>query len=293
MRPIITLGDGTEVLETTGDVDAFKYGGGVLYLSPRRKDAYWEFWPEREEGTKNYRVFTAPIPENVIEFYEPDVNELCKFADIDRQKVRRLSRSKKVKDRLEIVMAIADVYGPSRVDPDHDPEILTLWDLKHRWGCVFGSGIEETPAIEADDYIVRKSKNDTYESGCVDGTYFGRFGTYKDALCAVANHIEKVGSWESNVMREHSPGKLELVIWDPQEFMGKLEPRRGRLPVAAWRLAMKKYADDERLKNAIRKRNSKQKSTMKKRRRAAQRISQENRIERARAMKRSMEETYG
>lgn len=292
MRPIITLEDGTEILETTGDVDAFEHGGGVLFRTPRRKDVYWQFWREREMGTKNYAVFTAPVPLNVIDFYQPDINELCEFGEIDRQAVRRLSRSKKPKDRLRIVMAICEVYGPSRVDPDHEPELMTPWDLAHRWGAVFERGVDEIPAIEADDYIVRESKFGDYESGCVDGTYFGRFRTYKEALCAVANHIEKVGSWDSNVMHEHAPGKLELVVWDPNEFMGKLKSRRGKLPVAGWKLAMKKYSDDERMKAAIRKRNSKRKSTMKRRRRQAQRLQQQERIERARAMRKAYEEIY-
>lgn len=293
MRPIITLEDGTEVLDTTGDVDAFKYGGGVLFRTPKRKDLYWQFWSEREMGSKNFAVFTAPVPENVLDFYRPDINDLCKYADIERQKIRRYARSKKPSDRLRIVMAIAEVYGPSRVDPDHDPEIMTKHDLALRWGSIFEDSVEEIPAIEGDDYIVRETKYGDYESGCVDGTYFGRFEDYKHALCAIANHIETVGSWDSNVMHEHEAGKLELVVWDPHDFMGKIKTRRGKLPVAAWRLAMKKYVNEENLSNAIRKRNKKRKSVAKKRRREAQRLSRQDRIDRARKIRRSMEEIYG
>lgn len=105
-RPIITLEDGTEVLETTGDVDAFAHGGGVLFREPRRRDLFWTFWSERELGEKNFLVFTAPVPSNVIEFFEPDLSEVALVSGISIRDLRKLGRSKDPSERMQIMTAL-------------------------------------------------------------------------------------------------------------------------------------------------------------------------------------------
>ena len=293
MRPILTLEDGTRVLDTTGDLDAFEYGGGVLYQEPRRREIYWQFWAPREPGDKTFAVFTAPIPPNVIEVFQPDLVELCKYSELEIQKVRRMSRSRDPKERLQVVIAMREVYGSSAIDPHGDPEIVTLWDLTERWGNVFGKELGEIPEIEFDDYIIRETQHESWECGCVDGTYFGRFEKYKHCLCAIAEHMQKVGTMRPNVMHEHAPGKLELVVWDPEEFLGKTYPRRrGTIPGPRWRAHMRKYASDLVRAEGIANRNSKQKSIMKKRKRAKQKLMQRDNLERARAMRRNLEKLY-
>lgn len=292
MRPIITLEDGTRVLETTGDLDAFEHGGGVLFQEPKRRETYWQFWGPREPGEKNYEVFTAPVPSNVIEIFEPDIRELCKYSELEIQTVRRMSRSRDPKERLQVVVAMREVYGASSIDPNHEPEVITPWELAERWGSVFGKDLGEVPEIEYDDYIVRETKSGQWECGCVDGTYFGRFDRYKYCLCAIAEHMREIGTMRPNVMHEHERGKLELIVWDPSEFLNKKLPRRGTMPGPRWRAHVRMYANARDRAQGIAKRASRQKSIMKKRKRAKQRIRQNDLIERARAMRKNAEESY-
>jgi len=292
MKPIITLQDETEVLEMTGDVDAFEHGGGVLFREPIHKDCYWQFWRGRNDGEKNYVVFTAPIPSDVLEFFAADVKELAKYSDIQTQLLRRLSRSKDPKERLQVVMAMRDVHGPSAIDPNQEPEILSPWELAERWGEVFGVCRGEIPSVDFEDYIIREAKQGGYECGCVDETYFGRFRTYKHALCAIAEHMRKVDS-NANTLFEHAPGKLELVIWDHHEFLDKDHSPIAKRNKVRWRAFVRQFSDENMRARAIQKRSQKQKSVMKKRAREKQKLAQRDRIAKARAFRKSQEEIYG
>lgn len=292
MRPILTLEDGTRVLDTTGDLDAFEYGGGVLFQEPKRRETYWQFWRARDPGDKNYEVFTAPVPKNVIEVFDPDIRELCKYSDLELQTVRRMSRSKDPKERLQVVMAMREVYGPSAIDPHYEPEVITPWELAERWGNVFGKELGEIPEVEYDDYLVRESKDGRWECGCIDGTYFGHFEKYKHCLCAIAEHMREIGAMRPNVMHEHARGKLELIVWDPYEFLNKKLPRRGVVAGPRWRAHVRMYANAEDRAQGIAKRTARQKSIMKKRKRAKQKIRQRDNLERARALRKSLEESF-
>ena len=292
MKPIITLEDGTEIIETTGDVDAFEHGGGVLFREPRRKQCYWQFWRGREEAEKNYTVFTAPIPEKVIEFFEADLKELAKYSDLEPQTIRRLSRSKDPKERLQVVVAMRDVHGPSAIDPGEEPEILTPRDLSERWGDVFGKDLGEIPEVDYEDYVIRDAPQGGYECGCIDATYLGRFEIYKHALCAIAEHMRDVGT-DANVMYEHGPGQLELVIWDHTEFLDKDHEPIAKRNQVRWRTYVRQFTDEQRRAQTIAKRNQRQKSIMKKRSRRKKKLAQKDRIARARTFRKSMEEIYG
>ncbi len=292
-RPIITLEDGTEVLDTTGDVDAFEYGGGVLFRAPDRRGIFWSFWSGRDLGEKNYRVFTAPIPLDVIEFFEPDPNELSKISEIHIRDIRKMGRSKNPIERLQVVMAIRDCDGASRVDPAHEPEIVSLYELSARWGAVFGLETDKVSMIELEDFIIRETVHKDYECGCVDGTYLGRHTEYKHALCAIADFMKHYGLERSNVFHEHEQGQLELVVWELETFVDKIPKRRAKLPEARWRNAMKRYVTSEILRKGITKQTQGQRNVVKERRRASARIAQKDRVARARAMRRSMEEIYG
>ena len=291
MKPIITLEDKTEVLETTGDVDAFEHGGGVLFREPVHKDCYWQFWREREDGQKNYVVFTAPVPDNVLEFFNADIKELSTYADIQTQTIRRLSRSKDPKERLQVVIAMRDVHGPSAIDPGQDPEVLTPWELNERWGEVFGNIPGEIPPIDHDDYVIREARQGGYECGCVDGTYFGRFSVYKHALCAIAEHMRHTDS-HANTMFEHEPGKLELVIWDPEDFLDRHHEPLAKRNQVRWRTFVRQFTDDHRRARSMQKRGQKQKSIMKKRARAKQKLEQRDRIAKARAFRKDQQEIH-
>ena len=292
-RPIITLEDGTEVLDTTGDVDAFEHGGGVLFRAPDRRGTFWTFWSARELGEKNYRVFTAPIPPDVIEYFDPDLKELALVSGIELREVRKLSRSKNPAERLQLVMAIRDCSGASRVDPAHEPELMSVHELSERWGAVFGIDAGDIPMVDYEDFIIRETPFKDYECGSVDGKYLGRHKEYKHALCAIADCMKEWGRDRSNVFHEHEHGKLELVVWERETFVGKIPKRRGKLPEARWRNSMKRYVTSEIRRKGIDKKAEAQRNVTRDRRRAKSRIAQKDRVERARTMRRSMEEIYG
>jgi hypothetical protein len=292
-RPIVRLDNGIEVLKTTGDVDAMTHGGGVLYREPRYRDVYWTFWGERTQGQKNFEVFTAPVPDDVIEYFDPDMRELSIVSGFEPKELRKMGRSKNPIERLEVVEAIRDCSGPSRVDPSHTPEEVSPFEMAERWGGVFDISTDHIPMIEYEDYLVREAKNGMYECGCVDGAYLGRFEDFKYALCAVADHMKQRGSHEANLFHEHDFGKIELVSWEPETFIGKLPRRRGKLPEAAWRNLMKRYVRSESRKKGIDSRLKSQKQVTRQRKRRMSKHSQQARIERARALRKSSEEKYG
>jgi len=291
-RPIITLEDGTEVLETTGDVDAFAHGGGVLFREPRRRDLFWTFWDEREPGEKNFLIFTAPIPEDVIGFFEPDLNEVVMVTGINIRDLRKMGKSKDPSERLQIMVALRDCYGPSSIDPEGDPEMVSYHELAARWGDVFSRHPGDIPMVDYDDFIVRETKYNDYECGCVDGKYLGRYSEYRFALCAIADFMKENGISGSNVFHEHEFGKLELVAWEPDTFVGKLTKRRAKLPEARWRNLMLKYSTQEIERKGIERRTSSQKNSIKRRQRRASQLANKRKIERARDMRRSSEEIY-
>jgi hypothetical protein len=288
MRPIITLEDGTQVFKTTGDVDGIEHGGGVLFREPRYREVYWTFWEERPPGQKNFEVFTAPIPSDVIDHFDPDIRELELVSGWRARDLRRMGRSKKPLERFEIVKAIKECNGASSVDPSKSPEIISPYEMRNRWGAVF----DGVPMLEYDDFLVRESKRGDYECGCVDGTYLGRHETFKKSLCAIADHMHKNGMMESNVFLEHDFRVLELVQCEIEGFIGKVTPRRGKLPEAHWRNLMKKYVKSEVRKKGINKRLKSQKQVAKQRQRQATKNSQQRRIERARQFRRSVDENY-
>lgn len=293
MRPIITLKDGTEILETTGDLDAFKYGGGVLYK--KNQEIYWQFWDQREQGEKNYFVFTCPVPDNVLKFYDfAELNIVSKVAFMDKKDIKRLSRSKDPKERRLLVSFIKDTYGASSVDPDGANEVLTPWQLSNRWADVFG--IEENEIVKAqlDDYIIREAKAGlTYECGRVCGDFIGRFETYELALAAIYKWMSKNDGFSDNIFHEHEPGDLELVLWDPEDYKDiKIKTRRKVVPSVFWKNSMKRYVNDDMIRSKILARAKSDKSVQKAQRRNQQRINRENRIERAKEFKKSMEDIW-
>jgi len=292
-RPIITLEDGTEVLDTTGDVDAFEHGGGVLFRSPDRRGIFWSFWSARAPGEKNFSVFTAPVPSDVLEYFDPDVKELSIVTGMDPRDIKRFSCSKNHGERLEIVMAIRDCNGASRVDPSHEPDIMSKYELSERWGPVFGVDSSDVPMIELHDFIIRETVHGDYECGCVDGSYLGRHSEYKFTLCAIADFMKRYDLERSNLFHEHDHGQLELVTWEPETFVGKIPKRRGKLPEARWRNSMKRYVTSEIRRKGIDRQTKTQRNVQRDRRRAAAKIAQKDRVERAREMRRSMDEIHG
>lgn len=290
-RPIITLGDGTEVLETTGDVDALVYGGGVLYKDPDG-NVFWTFWPPPGSGGKNYTVFTAAVPKNIIDHYRPDIKELELVTGIDPRSIRRFGSSRKPSDRLRIVMAICDCIGPSGIDLPDGPELLTAHDLASRWGHAFGVDPDDVPKLSSNDFIVRKIPSGQYDCGSVDGVYLGRHSRYREALCAIADFIDSKNLHSSNVYQEDSSGNLDLVVWEYKSFAGKVRGPK-ILSSSAWKSSMKPYVASEIKNKSIDKALDTGKSTARARNRAAAKISRSKRISRAKEIGRSIARNHG
>jgi hypothetical protein len=251
VRPIVAL-DGIEILGTTGDLDAFEYGGGVIYRDTDRH-CFWEFWDAREEGERNFEVFTVPIPESIVEEYDfVDEDLLCEVADLSKQQVRVLARSRNPKDRVEILKYVRACYGASCMDPNDAPRVLTEWEIIRRWGSMFGRDISEESMADWDDYIICDTDDDRYpyEFGRVNGQYFGRYDSYDDTLIAIARTMRKLDGFTFNVFHEYETEHLERIEWDPKEYLYRpLKVPKKKFPNVRWRHTMRPYAKAYEIKS--------------------------------------------
>lgn len=274
MKPIFTLEDGTQVLETTGDEDALQYGGGVLYRTPGNA-VVWDFWDAPE---KNFFVYRADVSRNVLERHNVDIQELCLggAGEVNEKDLLRLSKSSDPRARLQLLDLIRDCYGASELDPS-GPIELTKYDLAERWGFLFGVEKESVEEISLEDYMIREYQN-RWECGRVDGEFLGRFRRYEYALAAVADDMKKL-DLVTNLFHEHEPGKIELVQWNWEDHVGRRPILRGKMPTVQWKLAMRRYATGRR-PGPRRKRLA-----SRIRRNEAMRVNQRNRIEHARRIR--------
>ncbi len=294
MRPVITLADGIEVLDTTGDLNAFEYGGGVVYRTPD-DDIYWQFWEARDTGKKNFYVFTAPVPADVLSFYDfVERKMLGRIGGMDERELERLSRSRDPRERASLVSLIRDAHGPSSVDPNETSEVLSPWELTARWGDVYGKSPDEVEQIGLDDYVVREQKmGGGYECGRVRGIFLGRFKNYEMALVSIAKNMSQSDGFDFNVFHEHEPGRVERIDWDYEGYLKiKMPGKKKVVPMAFWKNAMKKYIDDDKIKERIRNRRNKQSDDLKARQRSQPKLKREKRVERAREFRKSMEERH-
>lgn len=292
MKPILTLEDGTQVLETTGDQDAFDYGGGVIYLEPKGRYAYWQFWRARDPDQKNYEVWTAPIPRDVLaHFSGVDISELCIVGDMDVKQVRKDSRSRNLRERAALVGVICDALGPSAVDPDGEPDIISPFELKARWGPIFGADLDGVPQVDIEDYIIRDRSPSGFECGCVDGTYLGRYKKYEECLNVIAGHIANAHQdREPNVFHEHEPGALELIEWDRSRAKPAKPPTRCKFPMAPWRHAMRRYAAETNKLERARREKQRGDKVLRARQRAASIAEKKRRRDKVRNIRKNIEE---
>ncbi len=274
MKPIFTLEDGTQVLETTGDADAIQYGGGVLYRSPGDVVA-WDFW---EAPEKNFLVYTADASGDVLGRHGGvDLQELvlCGAGEVTKKEILRLSKSEDPRERLQLLALIRGGFGASEIDPEGPAEV-TKFHLVTRWGFLFGMERGEVHEVSEEDYMVREY-GDRWECGRIDGHCLGRYVRYEDALSAVADNMKKVDLF-TNLFHEHSPGKIEFVQWEPEDHIGGGTIVRGKIRTAQWKVAMRQYKPGrntrrrKRLATSIRRGES-------------MRVKQRNRVEQARKIR--------
>jgi len=282
----MTLEDGIEVLETTGDTNAFEYGGGVIYRTPNKK-VFWQFWEPRMLGDTMFIVYTAKIPDNVLAHYKGvDVDLMCRLGEVSQSTLRRLSKASDPKDRAFVMELICEAHGSSAVDSYQEPDTFTPWELTDRWGPVFGVDSNQVPMIEFDDYLIRQDENyyDQYECGRINGEYIGRFKTYDETLKAVAQYMHENDGYNFNLFHEHEKGQIEPVEWTPEKWVGKKKRtlRRGR-PNPRWRFVTTIYSKEAK------KRPERPANIKKAKRRARAKVEGVRRLERARKVARLLE----
>lgn len=293
MKAFVTLDDGTVVLETTGDVNALAHGGGVVYKVPPRGECFWQFWSAREGGQKNYDVYTAYVPDDVLGHYEPDFKELMEVTQESPRELRRLSSSKNAKDRAYLVSLIVGCVGPTTICKDNYEE-LSPFDMAGRWGCLFGEPVNDVPMVDAEDYMIRERATGQWECGTIDGVYLGRHPNFETCLSHVAHHMQKIQNQDANVFLEHSLSQVERVSWSFTDYLGKMKvSHRKNHATGFWKNAVRPYM--EAAQKAARKSEkaaSRNDAILKDRKRFAQKQRQKGRLEKAREVREKIERMY-
>ena len=133
MKPIKALKNGIVIYRFTGDDDPIEYGGGVVYETPRG-EFFWEFWspPNTNDMTYVYRVGIAKDVLKLYDFIQP--KDMMSRLGVNLVQLRKMSRSMKVEDRLDLITCAMDVYGPSSFSPCKHWEVDKIRD---RWASAF------------------------------------------------------------------------------------------------------------------------------------------------------------
>jgi len=126
---------------TTGDVNAFEYGGGILYYQPEYDEMLWVFWDEppedAEEGFPHYVYMFRWTPgEDLLksEFSwvkEKDIESICSSMDCDPDEFRRWARGNVI-EQLMVAENVRGYWGAQNLD--HDPLHESEHELRIRYG---------------------------------------------------------------------------------------------------------------------------------------------------------------
>lgn len=284
MRAIASLNDGTDVLDYTGDLDSPNYGGGIVYKNRKTGSIFWSFWDEREAGEKNFIVYTSRITRDPISSYCNDIAELSLVSGLDKRELKKLSSSKKWKDRLDVLILIRESNGASFIC-DEEPAEITEKEFSSRWGKVFGINHEEIELFSIEDFLIIETQ-EGYEVGTFSEKWLGKFPTFAKCLFAAARDIDMYGRHHSRVFFEHEFGDLELVSWDKNEFKTQyIDKKSNNKKSIKWRNIIKKYNKLNKNCCSI---SSKDDNILKSRQRASNQAKRKRRIDRARRFRRSV-----
>ena len=282
-KPIFTFKDGLEVYATTGDIEAFLHGGGVVFRIPRRDKYFWQFWERRKLHQKNFEVYTAAITSNILESYAfADLEELSACSQVPPKKIVRRSTSSDPVHRAQLLGLIVDIYGASSVDPTRKPEIVTPWELKNRWGELFGCSAENVPQLDVEDYLIYPVADRFYCCGCMNGDFLGRYPSKRQCLCAISDHMHKIGDMDANTFFENNKDELELISFDPIKYKNKLPFKNKKLPKGQWNNYIAKFKSSKLKEKELKKDFELQSDILKQRSQHAQRNARYNRVANAR-----------
>jgi len=120
------------VIGTTGDVDPFSYGGGVIYKAG--DSVVWEWWDEPETDDPNERimVYRRHLDGDVLATFPADmVKSAAAAVGVPVSELRSASKSKNPMDVQRALEAVVLTWGP--IEVDQYPIELTLSQLKKRW----------------------------------------------------------------------------------------------------------------------------------------------------------------
>jgi hypothetical protein len=137
----VNMEEGVEVLNTTGDVNALDYGGGVVYHNPEYDTIAWEWWDGAydENGAEveggpgvEYTVYRRDVPDDVTaEFDWANWAQVASSVGEDEETLREMGRSDNVMERVRVMEDLVGYYGPHELDSY--ALNLTYEEMIERW----------------------------------------------------------------------------------------------------------------------------------------------------------------
>jgi len=101
---------------TTGDVNAFEYGGGLVF--DKGNGPEWWVWDEPDEGG-DLLVYRVSVPEDVLEYYNwADVDAVARSTGESVMDIKRRGSSKNPLNRVRAMESIAGHYGIMEFDSE-------------------------------------------------------------------------------------------------------------------------------------------------------------------------------
>jgi len=282
MRPILTLDNFIEIFGFTGDLDAFLYGGGVIYRDKRRMVYLYSFWDSPDDHEKNYIVYTA-ILNDIDKNYNLDIKELILGSanELNEKDIKSIINGRNFKEKANLIDLISNINGKSFFPSEE----LSPFEMASRWGQAFGVEPSSVPQIEYNDYLIRAHKNGSdWEAGCLNGDYLGRFGKYKDALRSILKHANDIANEKYNVYHEHEKYKIEIISLNKEDFAISNELIKYRKN-PFWNNIIKIYIDDKMIKRYNENSIKLSQDLIKKRRRFETNIKRQAKIEKARKIR--------
>ena len=128
------------VLATTGDVNLFEYGGGVVYAASQSHGATrwisWEFWEplsDAENANSVVDVYRVNVEDDLVQQFNADmVTKPSSTVGISKADLLAGARSKTLIQRVLTFEAMIQYYGPYEFD--QAPVKMTVRELQKRWG---------------------------------------------------------------------------------------------------------------------------------------------------------------
>lgn len=225
---------------TLGDRgDPIAYGGGVVY-----RDQYGlhvERWSGAEDSDSDDDSNDAKIVQSVYQFdVPPDVlkdhswvkpSDVAETHGMDVDELRRMSKSRKIAERVEVLEMIGGHYGYDNLD--HGPISLTGAEIMRRWGNTFTrrgrpTGRKTQPKRKAlantraktrpaKRKSARNSAQTAYRTGKSGTDHFDRFYRYDE--------LDERGKRDWDMLEDHNEKFVRLYDGEfaPLENFEKLK----------------------------------------------------------------------